>query len=82
MIKTFYRERRMAMELICFIVGVLVGMTVIYITKPYDHPSGTFVIDLSDPLKDVCRIEFDESIDDIYMKKSIVLNVRTYDSHE
>ena len=70
------------MELICLVVGVILGMTVIYITKPYDRPSGTFVIDFSDPMKDVCRIEFDESIENIYMKKSIILNVKTYDSHE
>lgn len=70
------------MELICFVVGILVGMTVVYTTKPYDRPSGTFVIDFSDPMKDVCRIEFDESIENIYTKKSIVLNIKTYDSHE
>lgn len=60
-------------------VGILLGGLITYfaITKMI-KPSGTFVIDLSDPMKDVCRFEMDESLDSIYSKKYIVLNVKTY----
>lgn len=60
-------------------VGILLGGLITYfaITK-MTKPSGTFVIDLSDPMKDVCRFEMDESLDSIYSKKHIVLNVKTY----
>lgn len=66
--------------LIAVVVGMLVGSFITYfITKHDIKPSGTFVIDVTDPEKDVCRFEMDESLESIYSKKSIVLNVKTYD---
>ena len=61
------------------IVGAMIGFWLsYYVIKIDNKPSGTFVIDVSDPMKDVCRFEMDESLDSIYSKKRIVLNVRTY----
>ena len=63
-----------------FIVGVWVGLLLFYIFSVRKKPSGTFVIDLRDPEKDVCRLEMDDSLNDIYSKKQIILNVRVYEN--
>ena len=62
-----------------FIVGIWVGLLLYYIFGMRKKPSGTFVIDLRDPEKDVCRLEMDDNLNDIYSKKQIILNVRVYE---
>lgn len=65
--------------LVCIIIGMIIGGGITYFTIVSEYkPSGTFVIDVSDPMKDICRFEMDESLDSIYVKKRITLNVRTY----
>ena len=65
--------------LVCIVIGMIVGGGITYVTIISElKPSGTFVIDVSDPMKDICRFEMDESLDSIYSKKQILLNVRTY----
>ena len=60
-----------------FLIGIFVGALLYYaFTKP-KKPVGSFIIDFSDPMKDVCRLELDEDINDIYAMKSIVLKVKT-----
>lgn len=63
-----------------FIVGIWVGLLLYYIFGVRKKPSGTFVIDLRDPEKDVCRLEMDDNLNDIYSKKQIILNVRVYEN--
>ena len=63
-----------------FIVGIWVGLLLFYVFGVRKKPSGTFVIDLRDPEKDVCRLEMDDSLNDIYTKKRIILNVRVYEN--
>lgn len=60
-----------------FVIGIVVGIVLSYIFIRFikKKPSGTFVIDLSDPMKDVCRLELDENIESIYTKKQIILNI-------
>lgn len=66
-----------------FVIGILIGGLLYWLFLDYEKPSGTFVIDLSDPMKDVCRLELDDDINSIYEKKHIKLRVRTYgDSQE
>ena len=62
-----------------FLIGIFVGALMYYVFGERKKPSGTFVIDLRDPEKDVCRMEMDESLNDIYEKKQIRLNVRVYE---
>lgn len=65
--------------LICIVIGMIVGGGITYFAIISEQkPSGTFVIDVSDPMKDICRFEMDESLDSIYLKKQIVLNVKAY----
>ena len=61
------------------LVGLLIGVTFmqIIIKKP-EEASGTFYIDFSDPVKDVCRLDLEKDINDIYNKPHIVLNVETH----
>ena len=61
------------------LIGIVVGALLYYVFGERKKASGTFVIDLRDPEKDVCRMEMDESLNDIYEKKRIVLNVRVYE---
>ena len=61
-----------------FIIGILIGALLFYVFGERKKPSGTFVIDLSDPAKDVCRLELDENLNEIYEKKQIILNVKTF----
>lgn len=62
-----------------FVIGILVGALLHYVFGVRKKTSGTFVIDLRDPEKDVCRLEMDESLNDIYTKRQITLNVRVYE---
>ena len=70
------------MNLVIFIVGIIVGLILHYIFANRKKPSGQFVIDLSDPLKDVCTFVLYEDINDIYEKKQILLDVKTYDDSQ
>ena len=69
-------EKRKEME---FVVGIIVGAILHYVFGARKKPSGTFVIDLTDPAKDVCRLEMDDNLNDIYSKRQITLNVRVYE---
>lgn len=61
-----------------FVVGIVVGLLLYYVFGSRKKPSGTFVMDLTNPEKDVCRLEMDDNLNDIYSKKQIILNVRVY----
>ena len=67
-----------------FLIGLFVGGLLYWLFFDHKKPSGTFIMDFSDPNKDVCRLELDEDINDIYTKKKIILNVKTFNdiSHE
>lgn len=64
-----------------FLIGIFVGGLLYWIFAERKKASGTFVIDLTDPIKDICRFEMDDSLDEIYSKKQIVLNVRVYENN-
>ena len=60
-----------------FIIGIFVGALLFYVFVDRKKPSGTFVLDLSDPDKDVCRLDLHEDLNSIYSKKSIMLKIKT-----
>lgn len=62
-----------------FLIGIFVGGLLYWLIFCYKKPSGTFIIDFSDPTKDVCRLELDEDINDIYTKKRILLKIKTFE---
>lgn len=59
-----------------FLIGIFVGGLLYWLIFCHKKPSGTFVMDFSDPTKDVCRIELDEDINVIYSKKHILLKIK------
>lgn len=70
------------MDLYLLIVGFVTGLlTCLYIwhlsNSRKKNYSGSFVIDLSDPMKDICRLELEEDLDSIYSKQHISLLVKT-----
>lgn len=69
------------MNLVIFTVGIIIGMILRYAFAERKKPSGTFVMDFSDPLKDICRLELDEDINALYSKKYITLKVKVYEEH-
>lgn len=66
--------------IISTVIGIFIGAFLMKdkMTKSL-KVSGTFIIDLSDPMKDVCKLELDENLESIYTKNQIVLKVKTYD---
>lgn len=62
-----------------FAVGIVIGLLLYYVFGSRKKASGTFVMDLTSPEKEVCRLEMDDSLNDIYFKKQIILNVRVYE---
>lgn len=66
------------MEFLYVLIGVIAGMITGYFRFGRTKPSGTFVIDVSDPMKDICRLELAESLDSMFYKKTIVLNIETH----
>ena len=61
------------------IIGIVIGCVLTYVFMSRIKPSGTFFMDFSDPTKDVCLLELDESLDTIYYKKRVILNVKKKD---
>ena len=62
------------------LIGVLVGALAFYtiqcLCKKKTKPSGTFIVNMSDPEDETCKLEFDENLNDICTKKQFVLNVK------
>jgi len=62
-----------AMCIAAYIFGVLIG---IFVTKLFPSTFGTLRVDMSDPEKDVYRIEIDD-LNDLVKKKRITLRIDT-----
>lgn len=71
-----------------FVIGVIVGFLIgvtsfkLYTDKKNKKVSGSFIMDFTDPMKDICRLELEESLDSIYSKKRISLNVITHENSQ
>ncbi len=61
-----------------FIIGMIVGGILYYAFAERKKPVGTFVMDFTDPMKDICRLELDKDLNEIYSKKRIYLRVKIY----
>lgn len=69
-----------------FIIGLVIGLIVgfaagfIFAKTRKPKTSGTFVMDFSDPIKDVCRLELAEDLNVLYQKKYMTLTIETHDA--
>ena len=64
-----------------FAIGILVGGLLYWLLFDHKKATGTFVIDFRDPMKDVCRIELGENLNQICRKKRIMFNVKYYEDN-
>ena len=64
--------------LIGILVGVLLSVILCLVMFKRKKSSGCFTIDLRDEAKDVCTLDLHEDINDIYRKKHILLEIKTY----
>lgn len=67
-----------------FVVGILVGALLYWLfvdVKKRQKPSGTFFIDVANPEEETFRLEWDDSISEIYSKKYVILNVKVLEDH-
>lgn len=62
-----------------FLIGIFVGGLLYWLFFEHNKPSGTFIMDFTDPDKDVFRLDLDEDLNDIYKKKQILLKVETHE---
>ena len=60
-----------------FVIGIIVGAILYYAFVDHKKSSGTFVINLSDPEEETCRLIWDESLNELCSKKKVVLDVKT-----
>ena len=71
-----------------FVIGIIVGFLIgatsfkLYTDKKNKKVSGSFIMDFTDPMKDICRLELEESLDSIYSKQRISLNVITHENSQ
>ena len=69
------------MELVFLSIGILVGMLLYRLIFDHDGPAGTFILDTTDPAKDVCKLDLTESLNTIYSRKYIWLRVKVYEDN-
>lgn len=62
-----------------FLIGIFVGGLLFWLFVDRKKPSGKIIIDFRDIAETPLTLRLDEHIDDIYRKKSIMLEVVTYD---
>lgn len=62
-----------------FLIGMFVGGLLFWLFVDRKKPSGKIIIDFRDVAETPLTLKLDEHIDDIYVKKSILLKVETYD---
>lgn len=62
-----------------FLIGILVGGLLFWLFVDRKKPSGKIIIDFRDVAETPLTLKLDEHIDDIYTKKSILLEVETHD---
>lgn len=75
----------MVYYIICFVAGVVIGAVagvLIYKRKKKMKQSATFVMDFSDPAKDICRLEIEEDLNLIYEKDYILVKIERKESQE
>ena len=62
-----------------FLIGIFVGGLLFWLFVDRKKPSGKIIIDFRDAGQTPLTLKLDEHIDDIWRKKSILLEVVTYD---
>ena len=59
-----------------FVIGIFVGAFLFWVLVERKKASGSFIVDLNDPMEETFRIEMYDSLGEICNKKQIFLNVK------
>ena len=59
-----------------FVIGILVGAFLYWVFAERKRASGSFIINMSDPMDETFKLEMYDSLGEIYRKKKILLNVK------
>lgn len=65
-----------------FVIGLIVGVILGVWGYALTHkriPSGTFIMDFSNPDEEFCKLVMDEDLNSIYTKKEIILRIDAKD---
>ena len=62
-----------------FVIGFFVGGLLFWLFFERKKPVGTFIIDFSDVDKDMCTLQLDKNLNELYLKKHILLRVKFMD---
>ena len=59
------------------IIGLSAGILLGWFIASHRKPSGTFIIDFSDIDKDLCTLELDKTLNELYSKKGMFVRIKT-----
>ena len=59
-----------------FVIGILVGAFLYWVFAERKHASGSFIINMSDPMDETFKLEMYDGLGEIYSKKKIFLKVK------
>lgn len=62
-----------------FIIGIFVGAFLYWVFGERKRASGSFIINMTDPLDETFKLEMYDSLGEIYSKKYIFLKVKVYE---
>lgn len=65
--------------ILVYLLGCLNAVLFVWIHNKSRKPSGTFVMDFSNPDEEFCKLVMDEDLNSIYTKKEIILRIDTKD---
>lgn len=65
--------------IIAYLLGCLNAVLFVYLYNKMRKPSGTFIMDFSNPEDEFCRLVMDEDLNSIYTKKEIILRIEAKD---
>ena len=69
------------MELLFMGIGIVIGGLLYYVLFDRDKAAGTFILDMTDPTKDICKLDLTESLNTVYSRKYIWLRVKVYEDN-
>lgn len=64
-----------------FLIGIFVGAFLYWVFAERKQASGSFIINMDDPMDETFKIEMYDSLNEIYSKKHIMLNVKVYEDN-
>lgn len=61
-----------------FVIGILVGAFLFWVLVNHKKPSGTFIVNMTDPLDETFKLELYEGFETLCTKRKIHLDVQVH----